>query len=132
MYADQKRKEADEQAAQILKKATEDAEKQIEERRQAAKSELDGLQKHIAELQQRESNITQRVTELRSMFANAFSGFNFGGTPQAENADVSVTDVVADDENAQQEAQGQQLSGNTQQAQLPASAGDAEDGKANN
>lgn len=130
-YAEQKRKAADEQAAQILQKAQEDAAKQIEERRQAAKSELDGLQQHIAELQQRESSITQRVTELRSMFANAFSGFNFGA-PKAETDDVAVTGVVADGEGAKPKAaaQDQQLPA-SQQAQLPASSAN-EDGNANN
>ena len=33
------------------------------------------MQKRIADLQTREAQITQRVSELRAMFANAFSGF---------------------------------------------------------
>ncbi len=50
-YAASKREEADDQAAAILHKAGEEADAQIEERRAAAQSELDGLSKRIAELQ---------------------------------------------------------------------------------
>ena len=57
------------------KQATEEADEQINERREAAKSELEGVQQRIADLQTREAQITQRVSELRAMFANAFSGF---------------------------------------------------------
>ena len=67
-YAASKRKEADDQAAQILEKAGEDAASQIEDRRKAAQVELEDLQGRIAELQSREAAITQRVSELRSMF----------------------------------------------------------------
>ncbi|MDN6554089.1 MAG: hypothetical protein L0K48_03800, partial [Bifidobacterium mongoliense] len=49
--------------------------------------------------QDRESAITQRVTELRSLFANAFSGINL--TPEAASshdaADVPVVNAVAQD-----------------------------------
>lgn len=76
-YAASKRKEADDQAAQILEKAGEDAASQIEDRRKAAQAELEDLQGRIAELQSREAAITQRVSELRSMFTKAFSGFGF-------------------------------------------------------
>lgn len=72
-YAASKREEADIQAAAIVHKAGEEADAQIEERRAAAQSELDGLSKRIADLQERESVITQRVSELRSMFSQAFS-----------------------------------------------------------
>ena len=65
------------------------------------------------------------------MFANAFSGFNFGA-PKAETDDVAVTGVVADGESAKPEAaaQDQQLPA-SRQAQLPASSAN-EDGNANN
>ena len=48
-YAASKREEADIQAAAIVHKAGEEADAQIEERRAAAQSELDGLSKRIAE-----------------------------------------------------------------------------------
>ena len=54
-YAASKREEADIQAAAIVHKAGEEADAQIEERRAAAQSELDGLSKRIADLQERES-----------------------------------------------------------------------------
>ena len=47
---------------EIVRKAGEDADNQIQERRNAAQSELDGLAKRIAELQSREATITQRVS----------------------------------------------------------------------
>ncbi len=86
-YAASKREEADIQAAAIVHKAGEEADAQIEERRAAAQSELDGLSKRIADLQERESVITQRVSELRSMFSQAFSGFAFGGNAAASGQD---------------------------------------------
>ena len=83
-YAADKRQAAEAQAAEIVRKAGETAAAQVEERRQAAKAELDELQHHISELQQRESTITQRVSELRAMFSNAFAGFGaFAGAPDA-------------------------------------------------
>ena len=83
-----------------MHKAGEEADAQIEERRAAAQSELDGLSKRIADLQERESVITQRVSELRSMFSQAFSGFAFGGNAAAsgqsqEAAAVASLPVVA-------------------------------------
>ncbi|MCQ4974558.1 cell division protein, partial [Bifidobacterium pseudocatenulatum] len=46
-----KREAADKQAASILKQATEEADELIHERREAAKSELEGVQRRIADLQ---------------------------------------------------------------------------------
>lgn len=68
-YASDKREAADKQAASILKQATEEADEQINERREAAKNELEGVQQRIADLQTREAQITQRVSELRAMFS---------------------------------------------------------------
>ena len=71
------------------------ADAQIEERRAAAQSELDGLSKRIADLQERESVITQRVSELRSMFSQAFSGFAFGGNAAASGQDQEAAAAAA-------------------------------------
>lgn len=90
-----KREEADIQAAAIVHKAGEEADAQIEERRAAAQSELDGLSKRIADLQERESVITQRVSELRSMFSQAFSGFAFGGNAAASGQDQEAAAAAA-------------------------------------
>ena len=107
-YAADKRKEADEQAAEIVRKAGEDADNQIQERRNAAQSELDGLAKRIAELQSREATITQRVSELRAMFAQAFSGFGLSADNSGDAAaSLPVVNPVpeqqqeSDDEQAQ-------------------------------
>mgnify|MGYP002537090722 CR=1 FL=1 len=94
-YAASKREEADIQAAAIVHKAGEEADAQIEERRAAAQSELDGLSKRIADLQERESVITQRVSELRSMFSQAFSGFAFGGNAAASGQDQEAAAAAA-------------------------------------
>ena len=99
MYAAGKRQEADEQAKAIVQKAGEDADAQVEERRAAAQSELDGLSKHITELQQREAAITQRVSELRAMFSQAFANFGFGQAPaEAEASLPVVTPVPGEDD----------------------------------
>ena len=90
-YAASKREEADAQASAILSKAEEQADSDVEERRRAAQSELDGMQARIAEMQEQESTIAQRVDELRALFSNAFSGF--GGDAQAP--DVPVVNAVA-------------------------------------
>ena len=95
MLAALKREEADIQAAAIVHKAGEEADAQIEERRAAAQSELDGLSKRIADLQERESVITQRVSELRSMFSQAFSGFAFGGNAAASGQDQEAAAAAA-------------------------------------
>lgn len=79
-----------------MRKAGEEASKQIEDRRKAAQSELDGLRKRIGELQTREADITQRVSELRSMFANAFAGFGFGIDKHSTDT-MSVVNTVAGD-----------------------------------
>lgn len=81
--------------AAIVHKAGEEADAQIEERRAAAQSELDGLSKRIADLQERESVITQRVSELRSMFSQAFSGFAFGGNAAASGQDQEAAAAAA-------------------------------------
>ena len=94
-YAASKREEADIQAAAIVHKAGEEADAQIEERRAAAQSELDGLSKRIADLQERESVITQRVSELRSMFSQAFSGFAFGGNAAASGQNQEAAAAAA-------------------------------------
>ena len=108
-YAASKRKEADDQAAQILEKAGEDAASQIEDRRKAAQVELEDLQGRIAELQSREAAITQRVSELRSMFTKAFSGFGFmneqgveqpGAASHQGAPDVPLYNAAAQDEPA--------------------------------
>ena len=52
--------------------------------------ELDGVQQRIADLQSREAQITQRVSELRAMFSNAFSGFGMN--------DLSVVNAVDEGE----------------------------------
>ena len=95
-YAAEKRESADTEAREIVRKAGEEASKQIEDRRKAAQSELDGLRKRIGELQTREADITQRVSELRSMFANAFAGFGFGIDKHSTDT-MSVVNTVAGD-----------------------------------
>ena len=91
-----------------MRKAGEDADNQIQERRNAAQSELDGLAKRIAELQSREATITQRVAELRAMFAQAFSGFGLSADNSGDAAaSLPVVNPVpeqqqeSDDEQAQ-------------------------------
>lgn len=98
-YAADKRKEADETAAEIVDKASREAAAQIEERRKAAQTELDGLHKRIGELQSREADITQRVSELRSMFANAFAGFGFGVDNQHSTDSMSVVNAFVESDN---------------------------------
>ncbi len=93
-YAASKREEADIQAAAIVHKAGEEADAQIEERRAAAQSELDGLSKRIADLQERESVITQRVSELRSMFSRRLR-FAFGGNAAASGQDQEAAAAAA-------------------------------------
>ena len=97
-YASDKREAADKQAASILKQATEEADEQINERREAAKSELEGVQQRIADLQTREAQITQRVSELRAMFANAFSGFGANGLSVVNSIDGEQHDSAAEAE----------------------------------
>ena len=70
----------------------EEADGQVEERRRAAQAELDGMQARIVEMQAQESTIAQRVSELRALFSNAFSGFD----GKAEAPDVPVVNAVAD------------------------------------
>lgn len=98
-YAADKRKEADKTAAEIVDKASREAAAQIEERRKAAQTELDGLHKRIGELQSREADITQRVSELRSMFANAFAGFGFGMDNQHSTDSMSVVNAFVESDN---------------------------------
>ena len=97
-YASDKREAADKQAASILKQATEEADEQINERREAAKSELEGVQQRIADLQTREAQITQRVSELRAMFANAFSGFGANGLSVVNSIDGEQHESAAEAE----------------------------------
>ena len=66
---------------------------QVEERRAAAQQELDGMIARLSQLQHREATITQRVTELRSLFANAFSGFDFGDAQQDQPVQQASDDV---------------------------------------
>ena len=57
------------------------------------------MQKRIADLQTREAQITQRVSELRAMFANAFSGFG------ASNLSVvNAVDGEGADDNSEEPA----------------------------
>ena len=91
-YAASRREEADGQATEILRKANEEADGQVEDRRRAAQAELDGMQARIVEMQAQESTIAQRVSELRALFSNAFSGFD----GKAEAPDVPVVNAVAD------------------------------------
>ena len=100
-YASSKRDEADANAASILKQATEDADEQINERREAAKKELDGVQQRIADLQSREAQITQRVSELRAMFSNAFSGFGMNDLSVVNAVDEGEPSDAQSDDDAQ-------------------------------
>lgn len=115
-YTVAKRQEADRQAEEIIAKARHDAEARVEERRKAAQGELDGLQERIKNLQDRESTITQRVTELRSMFANAFSGFAFNDNGKGE-VNLPVVNAVAKDlDDAAQQDTKQETEGDTAKA----------------
>lgn len=113
-YAAQAHKDADAQAAQIVRKAMQDATAQVEERRAAAQQELDGMTARLTQLQHREAQITQRVTELRSLFANAFSGFDFGDAASEQghsgdsaDADASNNSNADSQKQARKDAQAQ-------------------------
>ena len=82
-----------------MRKASEEASNQIEQRRRAAQSELDGLTKRIGDLQRREADITQRVSELRSMFANAFAGFGLGVDNAHSTDNMSVVNAFVESDN---------------------------------
>mgnify|MGYP001209240193 FL=1 len=56
------------------------------------------MQQRIADLQTREAQITQRVSELRAMFANAFSGFGANGLSVVNSIDGEQHDSTAEAE----------------------------------
>ena len=114
-YAAQAHKDADAQAAQIVRKAMQDATAQVEERRAAAQKELDGMTARLTQLQHREAQITQRVTELRSLFANAFSGFDFG---DASGKQSNSGDSAGDDASERRDADAQKQARKDAQAQV--------------
>ena len=88
---------------------------QVEERRAAAQQELDGMTTRLTQLQHREATITQRVTELRSLFANAFSGFDFGDAQQNQQV-AQASDDNEDSSDAQSSADAKQAQRDVQAA----------------
>lgn len=106
---------ADNQAADIVRKAMQEATAQVEERRAAAQQELDGMTARLSQLQHREATITQRVTELRSLFANAFSGFDFGDA-QPDQPVQQASDDVDNSSDAKSSADAKQAQRDVQAA----------------
>lgn len=117
-YAAQAHKDADAQAAQIVRKAMQDATAQVEERRAAAQQELDGMTARLTQLQHREAQITQRVTELRSLFANAFSGFDFGDAAGVQGGSGDSSDSADDDASEHRDVDAQKQARKDAQAQV--------------
>ncbi|RFT38906.1 cell division protein, partial [Bifidobacteriaceae bacterium NR003] len=98
-----------------VRKAMQEATAQVEERRAAAQQELDGMTARLSQLQHREATITQRVTELRSLFANAFSGFDFGDAQPDQHVQQS-SDDVDDSADAKSSAEAKQAQRDVQAA----------------
>ena len=81
----------------------------------------------LSQLQHREATITQRVTELRSLFANAFSGFDFGDAQQTQqNAGVDENVDDADAAAAQSSVDAKQAQRDVQAALAESEAEDAQ------
>ena len=59
------------------------------------------MQQRIADLQSREAQITQRVSELRAMFSNAFSGFGMNDLSVVNAVDEGEPSDAQSDDDAQ-------------------------------
>ena len=118
----------------MLTKADKDADAQIQSRREAAQGELDGLQRRIAELQQREAAITHRVSELRAMFSQAFAGFGVPTPAQQDAPEASLpvetpvpeAGTAQDDEQLEQQDDDERSADDAQPATDESSAIDEE------